>query len=498
MRRIKRRLASAAGVLLGGLCSEAHADDWTGLYFGVGGGYGMANHEINFSNGPLAPPPPAFNVNLDGLGGEGGMFTLGVGADYQINRRVLVGAFFDHDWMDVNTEITASLSGFGDSARASAEFGVEDQWSIGGRIGYLPNARTLLFFSAGYTQVDVSDLTFNASATGLGSINGVIASVGTLSGTFVGGGTEIKLTEAISIKGEYRYTNLDPEEVTLLPGLASGLDSFVSTELDPTIQTARVTLNYRFGLGHSPSEPVVEASADEGKPESWTGLYLGMGGGYGIANHELDFKNGPLAPPPPAFNVNLDGLGGEGGLVTLGVGADYQITRRFLVGAFFDHDWMDVNTEITASLSGFGDSARASAGFEVERQWSLGGRIGYLAAPSTLLFVSAGYTQVDVSDLTFTASVPGLGSSTGVIASVGDLSGTFLGGGAEIKLTDAISIKGEYRYTDLDPEEVMLLPGLASGIDSFVSTELDPTIQTARVSLNYRFNWDRSVAEPLK
>ena len=127
MRRIKRRLASAAGVVLGGLCSEARADDWTGLYFGVGGGYGMANHELDVRNGPLAPPPPAFNVNLDGLGGDGGLFTLGVGADFAINRRFLVGAFFDHDWMDVNTEINASLSGFGDSARARAGFEVERQ-----------------------------------------------------------------------------------------------------------------------------------------------------------------------------------------------------------------------------------------------------------------------------------------------------------------------------------------------------------------------------------
>ncbi len=84
-----------------------------------------------------------------------------------------------------------------------------------------------------------------------------------------------------------------------------------------------------------------------------------------------------------------------------------------------------------------------------------------------------------------------------MLASVDDLSGPFLGGGVEIKLTDAISLKGEYRYTNLDSEDVTLLPGLAPGIDSFVSAELDPTIQTARATLNYRFNWDRP-AEPLK
>ena len=96
------------------------------------------------------------------------------------------------------------------------------------------------------------------------------------------------------------------------------------------------------------------------------------------------------------------------------------------------------------------------------------------------------------------ASATGLGSINGVIASVGDLLGTFLGAGAEIKLTDAISIKGEYRYSNLESEDVTLLPGLAPGIDSLVSTELDPAIQTARVTLNYRFNWDVPIAEHLK
>ena len=85
-----------------------------------------------------------------------------------------------------------------------------------------------------------------------------------------------------------------------------------------------------------------------------------------------------------------------------------------------------------------------------------------------------------------------------MLASVDDLSGYFIGGGAEVKLTDAISIKGEYRYTNLGSENVTLLPGLAPVIDNFVSTELDTTIQTARVSLNYRFNWDRPTSEPLK
>ena len=476
----------------------AHADKWTGVYLGVGGGYGMANHEVSLGNGPLVPPPPGFSVDLDGLGGRGGFLSLSVGADYQIHHNFLVGAFFDYDFMDIGTEINASLAGFGLGASANAGFEIKNQWSLGGRIGYLPTSRTLLFLSAGYTQVDVSDMTFSASATGLGSTSGVLASVDNLSGYFIGGGAEVRLTDAISIKGEYRYTNLGSENVTLLPGLAPVINNFVSTQLDTTIQTARVSLNYRFGLGHSPTEPEPITSIDPGPADKWTGVYLGVGGGYGMANHEVSLGNGPLVPPPPGFSVDLDGLGGRGGFLSLSLGADYQIHHNFLVGAFFDYDFMDIGTEINASLAGFGLGASANAGFEIKNQWSLGGRIGYLPTSRTLLFLSAGYTQVDVSDMTFSASATGLGSTSGVLASVDNLSGYFIGGGAEVRLTDAISIKGEYRYTNLGSENVTLLPGLAPVINNFVSTQLDTAIQTARVSLNYRFNWDRPTSEPLK
>jgi outer membrane immunogenic protein len=488
MRRTNQLLATTVSFLVCGVCGRAQADNWTGLYLGAGGGFGMANHELDFSNGPLIPPPIAFDVNIDGLSGTGGLFTLGAGADYQINSKLLIGAFFDYDWTDINTEINASLSGLGGGVTANAQMDVENQWFLGGRIGYLATPKTLLFFSGGYMRVDISDLTFKVSAPGLGSLSGVLAGIGSFSGTFVGGGAEVKLTDAISIKAEYRYTNLGPEGVTLLPDLAPAINNFVTTKLDPTIQTARVTLNYRFGLGQSAAEPDVVSSADDGLTSSWTGFYIGAGGGYAMASHELDFSNGPLIPPPIAFDVNLDGLSGKGGLFTLGAGADYQINNKLLVGAFFDYDWTDINTEINASITGFGGGVTANAEFEVENQWSIGGRIGYLPDPRTLLFISAGYTRVDISDIIFSVTAPGLGSLSGVLASVGNFSGTFIGGGAEIRLTDALSIKGEYRYTNLGSESVTLLPDLAPAINDFVSTSLDPTIQTARVSLNYRFN----------
>ena len=162
---------------------------------------------------------------------------------------------------------------------------MEDVWSVGGRLGYLATPSTLLFFSAGYSRADISDLTLSAS--GLGGFGGLtLASVGDFDGYFIGGGAEVKLTKSISIKGEYRYTDFDDETITLLPGtpFAGFVNNVVTTKLDPDIQTARVALTYRFGLGAAGvDEPVAEATSSG----SWSQFYIGAGGGSTFGNNEL-------------------------------------------------------------------------------------------------------------------------------------------------------------------------------------------------------------------
>jgi outer membrane immunogenic protein len=63
-------------------------------------------------------------------------------------------------------------------------------------------------------------------------------------------------------------------------------------------------------------------------------------------------------------------------------------------------------------------------------------------------------------------------------------SGVFVGGGAETRINDALSLKAEYRYLDLGSES-MTTP-LDDGPD-LVSAKFDPIIQMGRLSINYRF-----------
>ena len=474
----------AAGLL--GCASPGHADEWTGVYIGIGGGMGAANHDLSFENGP-AIPVPAFAAELSGLGGDGGFFSLGVGLDYQVNSRFVVGAFFDYDWSDLDTSLDASLSIGGPTLGAGADIEVEDMWSIGGRLGYLVSPSTMLFMTAGYSKADVSDLTANAS--GLGSVT--LARVGDFDGYFIGGGAEMKITKAISIKGEYRYTDLDSEVITLLPGTAPEINNFVTTKLDPDIQTARVSLNYRFGLGGDSGVEPEEPSAPMG---SWTQFYLGIGGGYAFTNEELTLRDGP-AVLPFGFNVGFDGFGGEGGALTIGGGYDYQFAPKFVAGLLIDYTMHGADTDLDLNI---GDAVTANVGFGLDNELSIGGRLGYLVTPATLIYGSIGYSRIELDDARLSVNIDGLGSFGTRVASSGAIDGFFLGGGIETKITDNISLKLDYRYTNGDSEQITLLPDVLPQANDFVRAEIDPDIQTVRMSLDYRFNFGGTDAAPLK
>ena len=107
----------------------------------------------------------------------------------------------------------------------------------------------------------------------------------------------------------------------------------------------------------------------------------------------------------------------------------------------------------------------------------VGGRLGYLTTPDTLLFVSGGYANAGMEKTMISI----LGEGSGVLYDSKRLSGAFIGAGLETKIWDSLSLKAEYRYIDLASEELPLFaqPGA-------LSAHIDPDIQTGRLSVNWR------------
>jgi outer membrane immunogenic protein len=196
-------------------------------------------------------------------------------------------------------------------------------------------------------------------------------------------------------------------------------------------------------------------------------------------------------------------FGHDGGILFATIGYDYQISPMFVVGVFGDADYSHLKQRNSLTLS-LDEDAELHGGTKTEfkNMLMVGGRIGYLARPDTMLFVSGGYASVDAgaTNLSLGASIEGTEIEGGSTTLIGGrhFDGGFIGGGIETRLNDSLSLRAEYRYIDLRSDTVRLLPNDLPEINEVVSTKFDPDIQMGRLSINYRFGGNTAEPAPLK
>lgn len=231
--------------------------------------------------------------------------------------------------------------------------------------------------------------------------------------------------------------------------------------------------------------PAVKAPPQMPPPlpvENWTGFYVGFGGGMSSLNNKLSALPGS-DPNSPGITATFNGLGAIGSFATISAGYDYQLSPTLVAGVFGDYDFHHLKSSINVDIAAIPVSARGE--ISADRQWSIGGRLGYLTSPSTLVFLSGGYTQRSLSNLTATVSGPFPAIS--VEAQVPRIAGGFIGAGIETKLTSNISLRGEYRFTGFDVGQVNLPTVAGVNANDFVSARIAPTMQVVKASVNYRF-----------
>jgi outer membrane immunogenic protein len=190
---------------------------------------------------------------------------------------------------------------------------------------------------------------------------------------------------------------------------------------------------------------------------NWTGCYIGAGGGYGMYNQ--DVSNSFFGPETLT-------LGGRGWFGTAQVGCDYQVMPSIVIGAFGDWDFGSIK-----GTSIFGDE-------KLSWSWAAGGRIGWVALPNLLAYVSGGYTEAHFDQINLDASdyIPAT-----------TYKGWFLGSGYEYGLgfMPGLFWKTEYRFADYQAQTLPLVC-LGGCSDTFDSHKY---VQTIRSELVYRFNW---------
>ncbi|MDN2583094.1 outer membrane protein [Aquibium sp. ELW1220] len=170
---------------------------WAGAYAGIQGGYSFGESDIN-STVTNSIDTDGFNGSLfGGWNGQSGMFVYGIEGD--------VG----YDWADGTNAGASTERGFNGSLRA--------------RMGVAATDNILVYATGGgaVAEIEAND--------GLG-----FSDSNTMYGWTAGVGADVKLTEKVFARGEYRYTDYGSDDFALSGG---------ATEVDATSN------NFLLGIG---------------------------------------------------------------------------------------------------------------------------------------------------------------------------------------------------------------------------------------------------------
>ena len=204
-------------------------------------------------------------------------------------------------------------------------------------------------------------------------------------------------------------------------------------------------------------------------------------------------------------------------------GFDYQVGSNFLIGVNAAFNFGSVSIKNDGSSAGYSEidvygeggsrgytNSSLETDLELGNSWSVGARAGYLVSDSILLFASGGYVSTK-AELKASYALDG-GADVGsccwggegyaeVAASSSNddwLNGYYLGGGVETLLTDAVSFKMEYRFSDLGSIKTSAKNSWEGDADccdgegygragAGVSAEANPIVHAIRATINWRF-----------
>ncbi len=111
----------------------------------------------------------------------------------------------------------------------------------------------------------------------------------------------------------------------------------------------------------------------------------------------------------------------------------------------------------------------------LDNSWTAGARSGYLLANDVLAYGLIGFTRAEINDVSISTGRKQFGIRYPFF------DGVMIGGGFEKRLTNHISLRAEYRFTDLQEGTIR------GDLGAPVAGESDPDIHSAMISAAYRF-----------
>ena len=211
----------------------------------------------------------------------------------------------------------------------------------------------------------------------------------------------------------------------------------------------------------------------------WQGFYIGADAGYG-------FGVGKTTIPG---TLDTDFIGGRGFIGGVLGGYNYMIMPRTLVGIEADANWSNI-AHTTSVQDNPGDIFNLK--IAQKQAYSVRGRFGYLLAPETLLYGTAGWSW---SQFNFSIGFTGLGTDNEMLW----LGGPQVGAGIETMVVPGWIARLEYLHTFYNNgtfSSAIISGNLGS--DAVVK----PSIGVGRLALIYNFApgapspWQAPVAQP--
>ncbi len=264
---------------------------------------------------------------------------------------------------------------------------------------------------------------------------------------------------------------------------------------------------------------VVPVSTVSPVVQQWGGVYAGINAGYGKASYLSSTKN---------YSVNSVGYGetttnADGPVVGGLVGYNHQFSNNVILGAEVDMDYADIRASGSPNDKNFGASSN-SGSYYFTNYFNASGRTGLdwngtararagYSLGNFMPYVTAGLAYGNISTSTDINSLYAQGNSTQSWVSNSNLSSSFgnvqfgwaAGAGAELKVADHWSVKGEYLYTSIGgltstgmmvSENSTTYNGItAQGNSASVYNNSMGSfgIHQARIGLNYYTGWGTSL-----
>jgi outer membrane immunogenic protein len=207
---------------------------------------------------------------------------------------------------------------------------------------------------------------------------------------------------------------------------------------------------------------------------SWTGIYIGINGGYGWGRDATNDGAGNVAT-----------LNSNGGLVGGTLGFNYQISQ-FVVGVEGDIDYSMMKFSQTATGAGtFGfGTASSSLNYKNDLLSTFAARFGF-AADRALIYAKGGGAWTDEK-----ITVNGTDPLFGIISGSNSFSrlGWMVGGGFEYAIWDNLTLKAEYNYLDFGTKNENLTANSSTfgALTANISSKL--TASVVKVGFNWLFS----------